>query len=69
MSDSESKIDDVNDNNIITYAILKTLKNVISITKLPFYIGRNSSCNLIISSHFSNNNSQSSFIYSNFFPS
>ena len=45
MSDSESKIDDVNDNNIITYAILKTLKNVISITQLPFYIGRNSSCN------------------------
>ena len=48
MSDNESKIDDVNDDNIITYAILKTLKNVISITQLPFNIGRNSSCNLII---------------------
>ena len=48
MSDTESKIDDINDNNIITYAILKTLKNVISITQLPFSIGRNSLCNLII---------------------
>ena len=62
MSDSESKIDDVNDNNIITYAILKTLKNVISITKLPFYIGRNSSCNLIIdNSSISKNHATISF--------
>ena len=62
MSDSESKIDDVNDNNIITYAILKTLKNVISITQLPFYIGRNSSCNLIIdNSSISKNHATISF--------
>ena len=62
MSDNESKIDDVNDDNIITYAILKTLKNVISITQLPFNIGRNSSCNLIIdNSSISKNHATISF--------
>ncbi len=62
MSDTESKIDDVNDNNIITYAILKTLKNVISITQLPFSIGRNSLCNLIIdNSSISKNHATISF--------
>ena len=62
MSDNESKIDDVNDDNIITYAILKTLKNVISITQLPFSIGRNSLCNLIIdNSSISKNHATISF--------
>ena len=41
MSDEESKIDEINNENINTYAILKTSKSIIKITELPFTIGRN----------------------------
>ena len=41
MSDEESKIDEMNKENINTYAILKTSKSIIKITELPFTIGRN----------------------------